>query len=127
MKANRGAGSGPELALRRELRTRGMLGYRLNLRGLPGRPDVVFTRFKLAIFVQGCFWHRCPICNPPMPKNNRGFWKAKFAENRARDTRQQNELMRLGWSVLEVWECELKYPRACSIRIERHLAMARDQ
>src|SRR5262245_48840574 len=73
----------PELALRRELHRRG-LRFRVNQAGLPGRPDVVFTRARLAVFVDGCFWHRCPD-HGTMPRNNRDWWEAKLERNVTRD------------------------------------------
>ncbi|MDW3217088.1 MAG: very short patch repair endonuclease [Acidimicrobiales bacterium] len=96
------AGSDPELALRRELHRRG-LRYRVNLRGLPGTPDVAFTRARLAVFVDGCFWHACPD-HATLPKNNRAWWRAKFEATRERDARKTRELEMLGWQVVHVWE-----------------------
>ncbi|TLW92409.1 very short patch repair endonuclease [Saccharomonospora piscinae] len=94
----------PEAALRRELHRRG-LRFRLNHPGLPGRPDIVFTRAKVAVFVDGCFWHRCPE-HSTVPRNNRDWWQAKFDRNTARDRAKDAELAALGWRVLHVWEHE---------------------
>ena len=96
------ASTGPELALRRELHARG-LRFRTLVRHLPGTPDVVFTRAKLAIFVDGCFWHGCPD-HCVKPKNNAKWWVDKLAANVARDRRKDAELATLGWSVLHFWE-----------------------
>ena len=63
---------------------------------------------RVAIFVNGCFWHRCPFCSTRSPKSNVEFWEEKFARNRARDERDVDELVRAGWTVLVVWECRLK-------------------
>jgi DNA mismatch endonuclease, patch repair protein len=116
MQANRRADTGPELALRRALRAIGMRGYRCNLPGLPGRPDVAFTRPRVAIFVHGCFWHRCPHCHPALPKSNRAFWRRKFQMNAERDERKRRQLEASGWTVLEVWECEVEHDAAASAR-----------
>lgn len=96
------ASSGPELALRSELHRRG-LRFRVNHPGLPGRPDIVFTRARLAVFVDGCFWHQCPQ-HCVMPKNNRSWWEQKLRGNVERDRRKDAGLTELGWTVVHVWE-----------------------
>ena len=98
------ADSGPELALRRQLHAFG-LRYRLRRPSLPGRPDIMFTRARVACFVDGCFWHACPE-HGTMPKNNRDWWTAKLEANRERDERKDHELADLGWLVVHVWEHE---------------------
>lgn len=109
MQGNRGRDTKPELNLRRALWAAGLRGYRKNVAKLPGRPDVVFGRARLAIFVHGCYWHSCPHCTRNLtPKTNAAYWQAKFATNRERDARQQAELAVKGWRVMVVWECELK-------------------
>jgi DNA mismatch endonuclease, patch repair protein len=108
MKANKAKGTKPELYLRRFLWESGFRGYRLNPRRVVGRPDICFIGKKLAIFVNGCFWHRCPICLPSLPKTNTEFWKRKFELNVARDITKTKMLEALGWRVLVIWECELK-------------------
>lgn len=105
MQANRAKDTEPELALRARLRSFGHVGYRLNWRGAAGRPDIAFVSRRIAIFVHGCFWHRCPRCRLPLPKSNREFWKAKFRANRGRDRRKRNRLEAEGWTVVEVFEC----------------------
>jgi DNA mismatch endonuclease (patch repair protein) len=107
MRANRAKDTAPELILRKELWRMGLRGYRLHTESLPGRPDLVFARAKLAIFVNGCFWHRCPRCSPPIPKSNREFWITKFRRNRFRDRRKINNVKKLGWRVISAWECEI--------------------
>ena len=81
MRGNVRAGTKPELALRRLLRQAGYSGYRLHWKKAPGTPDVAYPGRKLAIFVNGCFWHRCPLCIPPLPKSHAEFWETKFARN----------------------------------------------
>ncbi|RLC76885.1 MAG: very short patch repair endonuclease [Chloroflexi bacterium] len=108
MSANRGKDTKPELMLRKALYRNGLSGYRLHWKKAPGRPDICYPGKKLAIFVNGCFWHRCPHCNPPMPKTHAGFWESKFSRNAERDKRKINELEAAGWIVLVFWECQIK-------------------
>ena len=93
-----------ELAVRRELHRLG-LRYRVDLRTLPGTPDIALTRARVAIFVDGCFWHRCPD-HGTAPKNNSGWWASKLDGNVARDRRKDAQLKDLGWTVVRVWEHE---------------------
>ena len=79
--------------------------YRVNLRGLPGTPDIAFTRTKIAVFVDGCFWHRCPD-HGVMPKSNTDWWKTKLDGNVERDGRKDRELESMGWLPVHVWEHE---------------------
>jgi len=116
MVANVGLGTSPELALRRALRAAGARGYRVSLRAEGVRPDVAFTRARIAVFVHGCFWHRCPTCAFRLPRSNRGFWLAKFRRNRARDRSKRRQLERGGWRVVEVWEHELRDDLARVVR-----------
>jgi DNA mismatch endonuclease, patch repair protein len=96
--------SSPELALRRILHARG-LRYRLHQRSLPGSPDITFGPAKVAVFVDGCFWHACPA-HGTVPKNNRAWWRRKFAENRRRDRQKDQQLDAIGWLPIHVWEHE---------------------
>ena len=111
MQANKSKNTKPELLVRAALRDAGLPGYRLHWKSCSGRPDICYPGRKVAIFVNGCFWHRCPHCNLPMPKSNVDFWKAKFDRNRARDARNHAELVSDGWTVVVVWECALKRGR----------------
>lgn len=108
MSRNRAKDTSPELTLRRALWASGMRGYRLHPRGIPGRPDVAFIGRRLAIFVNGCFWHHCPVCDLPIPESNRDFWQAKFDRNQARDARKLRELQEAGWRTVVVWEHEIR-------------------
>ncbi len=104
----RGRDTGPELVLRSLLHRAGFR-FRLHAKQLPGRPDIILPRYRTAIFVHGCFWHRHPGCrNATTPSTRREFWQAKFDGNVSRDARNQAELEAAGWTVLTVWECELK-------------------
>lgn len=108
MKGNRAKDTGPELALRRLLRENGLGGYKTVWKHAPGRPDVVYPSTRLAVFLHGCYWHRCPHCDLKLPRSNRAFWAKKFRLNRERDARKTAELRSLGWTVLTAWECYLK-------------------
>lgn len=108
MQANKGKNTSPELKVRAALRAAGLTGYRLHWKKAPGRPDVCFPGRKVAIFVNGCFWHRCPRCELPLPKSNVRFWEEKFERNVARDARDNALLVAEGWTVVVVWECRLK-------------------
>lgn len=107
MSANKAKDTRPEIALRKALWRSGMRGYRLHYKKIPGRPDISFVSKKVAIFVNGCFWHRCPKCAYTLPKNNTEFWKAKFERNIARDKQKRSDLEKLGWTVITVWECDI--------------------
>lgn len=98
----------PEIALRKEMWKSGLSGYRLHWKKAAGKPDIAYPKRKLAIFVNGCYWHRCPHCNPSSPKTHKKFWERKFAKNIERDQRKTNELRKAGWSVITVWECQIK-------------------
>lgn len=101
----------PELIVRRLVHGLGFR-YRLHRRDLPGRPDLCFAGRRKVIFVHGCFWHRHDEkrCNlTRLPKTRVEFWMSKLAANRARDQHQQRTLRKLGWNILVVWECELRY------------------
>lgn len=97
----------PELLLRRALHADGYR-YRLHDKKLPGRPDLVFASRKKVIFVNGCFWHghHCPA-GVRLPKSNTDFWADKRLRNQARDTSQRLQLSEMGWTYLDVWECEV--------------------
>lgn len=94
--------TGPELYLRRELHRRG-LRFRVNYPGLPGKPDIALTRAKIAVFVDGCFWHACPV-HGSLPRNNREWWEAKLARNVERDREKDSALEELGWTPIHYWE-----------------------
>ncbi len=108
MRANKAKNTKPELILRKALWSVGIKGYRINWKKAPGRPDIAFPSKKLAIFINGCFWHRCEKCYPNFPKTNVDFWTQKFIKNKERDARKSQQLISMGWTVLVVWECEIK-------------------
>ncbi|MBO5003062.1 very short patch repair endonuclease [Methanocorpusculaceae archaeon] len=102
----RGKNTSPELKLRKMLWESGIRGYRVHYK-LPGKPDIVFTRKKVVVFVDGCFWHKCPVCFRP-PETNAEFWNDKLQKNVERDLKVTKELEDLGWTVLRFWEHEVK-------------------
>ena len=97
----------PELTLRRVLSGMGYR-YRLHAKKLPGRPDIVFPGKKKAIFVNGCFWHLHGCAKGQIPKSRQDYWEPKLRTNRDRDDSNTRKLEALGWSVLVVWQCELR-------------------
>lgn len=104
MSAQRTKDTKPELALRRALHARGVR-FRLNRRDLPGRPDLAIVRPRLAVFMDGCFWHACPD-HFTAPKANRDWWSHKLELNSARDRRNDALLANMGWEPFHVWEHE---------------------
>lgn len=111
MAAIRNANTRPELILRRALHRAGFR-FRLHDKRLPGKPDLVLAKYKTAIFVHGCFWHRHARCRfTTTPQVNKSFWLAKFAANLQRDALAKRALRRIGWNVLVVWECQLANDR----------------
>ena len=108
MAAIKGKDTKPELIVRKYLFSRG-LRFRVQVRALPGNPDIVLPKYKTVIFVNGCFWHGHEGCRYfRLPKSNVRFWKEKIERNVARDVRNEAELTALGWRVIRVWECEIK-------------------
>lgn len=97
----------PEIVLRKALHGMGFR-YRLHDKRLPGRPDLVFPRYKTVIFVHGCFWHRHGCKYTTTPSSREEFWNEKFKANVERDRNNVRELENSGWRVLTVWECQLK-------------------
>src|SRR6266702_812170 len=118
----RGFDTSLEVAVRRELRRRG-LRFRANVMSLPGRPDVVFPTEKVIVFIDGDFWHgfRYPAWQGRLPS----YWRTKIERNRARDLRNFSKLRRRGWRVLRLWEHQVK--RDLERCVERILAALRDQ
>jgi len=102
----KGRNTQPEIRLRKMLYANALRGYRLRYR-LIGKPDIVFPKKKLAVFIDGCFWHKCPKCFIK-PASNRKFWNRKIESNIKRDKVVNVELRKKGWKVLRIWEHELK-------------------
>ena len=122
MRGNKSRNTRPEVMLRRALWRAGTKGYRLH-GSLPGTPDIIFNKQKLAIFVNGCFWHRCPVCCWHTPKTHTTYWAKKFERTQQRDSLKQLALKELGWQVEVVWECEIRKNSSDVVsRIKMHLA-----
>ena len=111
-----------ELKLVKLFRENNITGWRRHL-PLPGKPDFTFRKEKLTLFVDGCFWHRCPKCYRE-PKTNADFWKNKIENNLKRDRKVTNELKQAGWTVVRLWECQLKKPQRFLTRIQKKLEKA---
>lgn len=107
MAAVRSQGTGPEMAMRKALHARGFR-YRTNIRNLPGRPDIVLPKYRAAIFVHGCFWHKHDCALFRLPATRREFWAKKLERNRERDGEVRQALSEVGWRHLTVWECALR-------------------
>ena len=104
----KGKSTKPEMVVRRLAHSLGMR-FRLHRSELPGRPDLAFPRYRTAVFVNGCFWHRHAGCKKATsPKSKVEYWEAKFRANVERDLRNATELEQMGWRVLTVWECETR-------------------
>ena len=109
----------PAVTLRKALLARGVR-YRVNVRTLPGKPDIVLLRYKTVIFIHGCFWHGHPGCKYAYtPKNNTEFWVNKISGNWERDAVVKRELEESGWRVIIVWECEIRHGKYFAGLIER--------
>ena len=117
MRAVKSRDTGPEREVRAIL-LRIAPGYRLNRADLPGKPDIVYGRRKLAIFVHGCFWHGHDCARGArLPKANADYWRAKIGRNRARDDRTLTLYAAMGWRAIAVYECELKAPVGLETRL----------
>ena len=104
----RGKATKPELLVRHWLWSHGYR-YRLNVKSVPGKPDIVLRKYRTAIFVNGCFWHGHEDCRLySVPKSNTDFWIAKVQRNRERDQEEYKALHDAGWQVVVIWECQLK-------------------
>ena len=111
MRRIKGKDTGPELRVRRHLHREG-LRYRVHLSSLPGKPDLVFTRKRVVIFVHGCFWHQHPGCvHSGVPLSNRNYWEPKLARTVERDRFHRQRLRSDDWHVITLWECEINEAR----------------
>jgi len=124
MRLVRGKHTRPEIAVRRLAHKMG-LRFRLHRRDLPGRPDLVFPKYRVVIFVHGCFWHRHKRCpNTRTPKSRLQFWEEKFESNVQRDRANRLKLRATGWKVLVIWECEVKDSERLQYKIKRFMEKA---
>jgi DNA mismatch endonuclease (patch repair protein) len=102
----RGKNTSPEIKLRKLLFSNGVRGYRIH-HNLPGKPDIVFVKKKIAIFVDGCFWHKCPA-DFQEPETRKDFWMKKINSNVERDRNVDDQLQKEGWGVIRIWEHEMR-------------------
>lgn len=122
MSAIKGRDTKPELLLRNALWHNGVKGYRLQWKSVAGKPDIAFPGKKIAVFVNGCFWHRCPFCQLSLPKSNTAFWTDKFQKNVSRDKKKIYQLQEIGWKTITIWECQIKRDiNACVEKIKELL------
>lgn len=103
-----------EIKLRKALWRRGLRGWRVHLKSVIGKPDIVFGNRKVAIFVDGCFWHGCPVCNRT-PKSGNTYWENKIARNKARDIKYNEILVNDGWTLIRLWEHEVVGDSDCCV------------
>lgn len=121
----RGVNTKPELIVRRALHAQGYR-FRLHGRGLPGRPDLVFRKRRVVVFVHGCFWHRHDGCaKSRLPKTRHDYWRSKFEGNVERDKRNEQRLAADGWRVFVVWECETEKDESLIERLVEFLGPPR--
>lgn len=108
MSGIRSGNTKPEIIVRKWLHAHGYR-FRLRRKDLPGKPDIVLPKYRIAIFVHGCFWHRHEGCKyAPIPATRTEWWQQKFRQNTERDSLVTSQLRQLGWKVLTIWECETK-------------------
>lgn len=116
----------PEIMVRKFLFSSGFR-YRINRKNLPGKPDIVLPKYKTVIFVNGCFWHGHKNCKyATIPESNRDFWAAKITGNIKRDEETRENLLVLGWRVIEIWQCQLK-PRTKEKTLTELLSLLRNE
>ncbi len=108
MRAVKSKQTKPERQLWALLASCGFRGWKINYTGVLGNPDIAFPQEKIAIFVDGCFWHACPECNRPLPQSNREYWERKINRNIERDKKYNEELAKEGWRVIRIWEHQFK-------------------
>jgi DNA mismatch endonuclease (patch repair protein) len=120
MQSVKGRNTGPEMTVRRLLYGEGYR-YRLNVKKLPGSPDIVFLARRKVVFVHGCYWHGHGCRKGKLPKSRLDYWGEKIEANRARDARKEGELQALGWDVLTVWQCEIADTERLTTRLKAFL------
>ena len=117
-------GTKPEYIVRKFLFSNG-LRYRVNVKKLPGSPDIVLSKYKIVIFVHGCFWHGHSCKYAALPTTNYAFWYNKIEKNKERDTIKNSLLEEMGWNVIIVWQCELKNTASREQRLKNLLKQIR--
>lgn len=125
MKRIRSTETRPELHVRKLVRNLGYSGYRLHRKDLPGKPDIAFIGRRKAIFVHGCFWHQHPdpgCLDGRLPKSRQEYWLPKLERNQKRDATAFKQLVEAGWTVLVIWECDLRREAELTKKIQKFLA-----
>lgn len=121
MAAVRSKNTGPEMLVRRFLWSKG-IRYRVHPKNVPGKPDIVLRRYKLAVFVHGCFWHGHKGCSRGrLPKSRVEYWRAKIDANRKRDAAIAKRLEREGWRQLVIWDCKLRTQKSAAVALPKLL------
>ena len=121
-----GKNTKPEILVRKFLFSRGFR-YRINVKTLPGKPDIVLPKYKTVIFINGCFWHGHNCKKGKLPSSNIDFWKEKISNNKSRDDKNSDLLAKLGWKVIIIWQCEISNINSRKIRLEFLLEELRSQ
>ena len=106
MKRVKSTNTSVEIRLRKELWRNGLRGWRIHPKNVPGKPDIIFNRKKVAVFIDGCFWHGCPVCDRS-PKSGNAYWENKISRNMVRDKKYNELLANDGWLVIRLWEHEV--------------------
>ena len=101
-----GKNTKPEILVRKFLFSKGFR-YRINVKTLPGKPDIVLPKYKTVIFINGCFWHGHNCKKGKLPSSNIDFWREKISNNKSRDDKNSDLLVKLGWKVIIIWQCEI--------------------
>jgi DNA mismatch endonuclease (patch repair protein) len=116
----------PEILVRKYLFKQGYR-YRKNVTSLPGKPDIVLPRFRTVVLIHGCFWHGHNNCKKATkPSSNIDFWNEKIGKNKQRDKRVAQELKNLGWTVITIWDCQLKNKNLFDNRMRRFVAKLKE-
>ena len=112
-----GKNTKPEILVRKFLFSKGFR-YRINVKILPGKPDIVLPKYKTVIFTNGCFWHGHNCKKGKLPSSNIDFWREKISNNKSRDDKNSDLLIKLGWKVIIIWQCEISNVNNREIRLE---------
>ena len=112
-----GKNTKPEILVRKFLFSKGFR-YRINVKTLPGKPDIVLPKYKTVIFINGCFWHGHNCKKGKLPSSNLDFWREKISNNKSRDDKNSDLLIKLGWKVIIIWQCEISNVNNREIRLE---------
>ena len=127
MQAVKGKGTSLERRLFSILASMRFRGWKKNASDVVGKPDVVFATKRVAIFVDGCFWHGCPYCKRTLPETNREYWKRKIRRNVTLAKRHNRQLLDDGWAVIRIWEHEMREPfKAEEIKLKIRLAIRKE-